>query len=46
MQKMARGQMVRLWMENKIENVEDIKKFEFMGYKFSDAMSNNRNMCL
>lgn len=40
--KMARGQMVRFMAENKIENVEDIKKFEFMGYKFSDAMSNNR----
>lgn len=34
MAKMARGQMVRFLAEEKIQNVEDVKKFDRMGYQF------------
>ena len=30
--KMARGEMVRFMAENRIENPEDIKKFDRLGY--------------
>lgn len=38
--KMARGEMVRFMAENNIENPSDIKKFDRLGYKFSDDHSN------
>ena len=37
--KMARGACVRFMAENNIENTEDIKKFNALGYKFSDESS-------
>lgn len=39
MAKMARGEMVRYMAENKTENVDDIKKFECLGYKYEEALS-------
>ena len=37
--KMARGEMVRFMAENQIENVEDIKKFDRLGYSYRDDLS-------
>lgn len=37
--KMARGEMVRFMAENKIENVEDIKKFNYLNYAFAEDLS-------
>jgi len=37
--KMARGEMVRFMAENKIENVEDIKKFNYLNYAFAEDIS-------
>ena len=39
--KMARGEMVRFMAENKIENPEDIKKFDRLSYIFRRDLSNN-----
>jgi UPF0246 protein EUBREC_1226 len=39
--KMARGEMVRFMAENKIENPEDIKKFDRLCYIFREDLSNN-----
>ena len=39
--KMARGEMVRFMAENKIENPEDIKKFDRLSYIFRKDLSNN-----
>lgn len=39
--KMARGEMVRYMAENNIENPEDIKHFNRMGYRFRDDLSSD-----
>ena len=38
--KMARGEMVRYMAELRIEKPEDIRKFDRMGYRFSETLSN------
>jgi len=38
--KMARGEMVRYMAERKIETAEEIKAFDRLGYRFSQAESN------
>lgn len=38
--KMARGEMVRFMAEHSIENVEDIQKFDRLGYQFHPEFSN------
>lgn len=37
--KMARGEMVRFMAENQIENVEEIKEFKELGYRFVNELS-------
>lgn len=37
--KMARGQMVRFLAENQVEDIEGIRAFHQMGYRFSDECS-------
>ena len=39
--KMARGEMVRFMAENSIENPEDIKKFDRLGYVFRPDLSSD-----
>ena len=39
--KMARGEMVRFMAEKRIENPEDIKKFDRLHYIFREDLSNN-----
>jgi len=39
--KIARGEMVRFMAENKIENPEDIKKFDRLDYVFRKDLSKN-----
>ena len=39
--KMVRGEMVRYMAENNIENPEDIKHFNRMGYRFRDDLSSD-----
>lgn len=41
--KMARGLMVRFMAENNIEDIEDIKNFSHLGFKFSKEHSNEKN---
>lgn len=38
--KMARGEMVRFMAERKIEEIEEIKQFDRLGYQFSYDLSN------
>ncbi|MEW9077726.1 peroxide stress protein YaaA [Terrisporobacter glycolicus] len=40
--KIARGQMVKYIVENKINNPEDLKNFKFNNYKFSHNLSTSR----
>lgn len=40
--KMARGQMIKYIVENRINNPEDLKNFTFDNYKFSHSLSSNR----
>lgn len=40
--KMARGQMARFIIKNKIDDIESIKKFEYDGYEFEKSLSNNQ----
>ncbi len=40
--KMARGQMIKYIIENKIDNPEDLKDFTFNGYKFDHNLSTNK----
>ncbi len=42
--KMARGEMVRFMAENLIENVEDIKKFDRLGYVYRDDLSGEKEI--
>ena len=37
--KMARGEMVRFMAENHVENPEDIKKFDRLGYRYREDLS-------
>lgn len=39
--KMARGEMVRFMAENKIENAEEIKFFDRLGYSYDDNLSDD-----
>ena len=39
--KMARGEMVRFMAENDIENPDDIKKFDRLGYIFRSDLSSD-----
>ncbi len=38
---MARGEMVRFMAENDIENPDDIKKFDRLGYTFRPDLSSD-----
>lgn len=40
--KMARGEMVRFMAENRIENVEEIKNFTRLGYRFFESLSSEQ----
>ena len=40
--KMARGQMIKYIIENKIDNPEDLKDFTFNRYKFDHNLSTNK----
>ena len=40
--KMARGEMVRFMAENRIEEPEEIRQFSVMGYRFSEALSSEK----
>ena len=40
--KMARGLMVRFMAQNNIDNLEDVKKFSDLGFKFSKEHSNDK----
>ena len=40
--KMARGEMVRYMSENSIENPEEIKGFDRLGYQFSEELSDKK----
>jgi hypothetical protein len=37
--KMARGEMVRFMAENQIENPEEIKNFDRLGYRYREDLS-------
>lgn len=41
--KMARGEMVRFLAENGVREPEGIKKFDSMGYRYREEMSDERN---
>ena len=42
--KKARGMMTRYIIQNEIENIEDIKKFNIDGYLFNEEMSNEKEL--
>jgi uncharacterized protein len=42
--KKARGLMSRYIIQNEINNVEDIKKFNLEGYEFNEELSNNNEL--
>lgn len=42
--KMARGEMVRFLAENGIERLEDIRKFDAMGYRYREDLSDERRL--
>ncbi|MGN0467819.1 MAG: peroxide stress protein YaaA, partial [Acutalibacteraceae bacterium] len=41
--KMARGEMVRFMAENKIEQPQEIKEFNRLGYQYCEKLSDERN---
>lgn len=41
--KMARGEMVRYMAENQVEKVEDIKRFNRLGYSFNEKLSSDNS---
>ncbi|ASG68727.1 hypothetical protein CDV26_10350 [Francisella halioticida] len=43
--KKARGLMTRFILENQIENINDIKKFNVAGYEFNQDLSKNNLLC-
>lgn len=42
--KMARGLMVRYMAERKIEDIEGLKSFNYLGYKYREDLSNENNL--
>ena len=36
---MARGEMVRYLTENQVENLDEIKSFDRLGYRFDEGLS-------
>ena len=40
--KMARGEMVRFMAENKIEDPQEIKKFDRLGYTYMEELSTEK----
>jgi cytoplasmic iron level regulating protein YaaA (DUF328/UPF0246 family) len=42
--KMARGEMVRFMAENQIEDPEEIKSFDRLGYVYRDDLSGDREI--
>lgn len=42
--KMARGEMVRYMAENQIEEVEDLKAFNRLGYQFQEELSTKQDL--
>ena len=40
--KMARGEMVRYLAENQVEDMEEIKNFDRLGYRFDEGLSSDR----
>ncbi len=42
--KMARGEMVRFMAENQIEDSEEIKRFDRLGYVYRDDLSGDREI--
>ena len=42
--KMARGEMVRFMAENQIEDPDEIKRFDRLGYVFRDGLSGDREL--
>lgn len=42
--KMARGEMVRYMAENQIEDVETIKSFHYLNYRYRDDLSSENNL--
>ena len=40
--KMARGEMVRFMAERGIEDVEEIRRFDRLGYQFQEELSSDR----
>ena len=40
--KMARGEMVRYLAENQVENMDEIKNFDRLGYRFDEGCSSDR----
>ena len=43
--KMARGSLVRYMAEHQIENPEEIKQFDELGYKYKEEYSNSTKYC-
>lgn len=42
MVKMARGEMVRYMADHQVENLEEMKNFDRLGYRFEESLSNRR----
>ena len=40
--KMARGEMVRYMAENDIEDLDKIKEFDRLGFKYKDSLSEKK----
>lgn len=41
--KMARGEMVRFMAENKVEDIQDLKKFNRLSYEFAEGLSDENS---
>ena len=41
--KQARGEMVKLSMQQQIEDLNDLKKLEILGFRFNNILSDNQN---
>jgi hypothetical protein len=42
--KMARGEMVRFMAENRIEDPDEIKNFDRLGYRYRDDLSSTTEL--
>ena len=42
--KMARGEMVRFMAEQKAETAEELKGFDWLGYRFAEMYSDEKNL--